>query len=145
MEWFAEWFADEPQRGKTVLTVIALAVTTVIICLGRKRLSLAVPIALVFLFLAAVSIPSSIPARPAAYRNACIYNLGMIRDAKIQWAKANNKLAGDVPTEDDLCRTNGGIGFLRFRLTCPSGGIYTVGSMRQNPTCSRSDKGHRLE
>ena len=145
MEWFAEWLADDPQRTQAVLLVIVLAVTTAIAWFGRKRLAVAMPAALLFFFLALSTIPNAVPARPAAYRNACIYNLGMIREAKVQWAEANNKLAGDVPTEADIYGTNGITGILRDRVFCPSGGIYTIGSMRQNPTCSLSAKGHRLD
>jgi len=139
------WLADNTRHGETVLTVMALAVTVAILWLGRKRLSLAIPIALVFLLLAAMSIPSAIPARPTAQRNACIHNLRQIRDAKIQWAGANNKPAGAIPTEDDLCGTNGNTGILRDRLYCPRGGTYTIEAVGKNPSCSFSNKGHRLE
>lgn len=140
-----EWFAENLQRGQTALTAIALAITIAILLLGRKRVILAGPLALVFLLLAAIAIPSAIPARPVAQRNACIYNLGLIRDAKIQWAGANNKLAGAIPIEVDLCGTNGNTGILREMPTCPRGGTYKIGDVGQNPSCSLSNKGHRLE
>jgi hypothetical protein len=139
------WLADNTRHGETVMTVIALCVTAAILLLGRKRLTLAIPIAFVFLLLAAASIPSVIPARPAAQRNACIHNLRQLRDAKIQWAGANNKTAGAIPTEGDLCGTNDNAGSLRDRPTCPRGGTYTIGAVGQNPSCSFSNKGHRLE
>jgi hypothetical protein len=139
------WLADNTRHGETVLTAMAFAFTAAILWLGRKRLILAIPIALVFLLLAAIAIPSAIPARPAAQRNACIFNLAMIRDAKIQWAGANNKPSGAIPTEDDLWGTNGNTGILRLPLICPRGGTYTIGAMGQNPSCSFSNKGHRLE
>jgi hypothetical protein len=139
------WLADNTRHGETVLIVMAFAVIAAILWLGRKRLSLAIPIALVFLLLAAIAIPSAIPARPTAQRNAYVYNLALIRDAKIQWAGANNKPVGAIPTEDDLCGTNGTTGILRDRPTCPRGGTYTIGAVGQNPSCSFSNKGHRLE
>jgi len=105
----------------------------------------AVPVALAFLLLAAIAIPSAIPARLTAQRNACIYNLRTIQSAKIEWAREHNKLAGDIPTDADICGTNGIAGILRHRLTCPGGGIYTMGAVGQSPTCSLSNKGHRLE
>jgi len=43
-----------------------------------------VPAAGLFLLFAAVAIPSAIPARTAALRNACVFNLRSIQDAKIQ-------------------------------------------------------------
>ena len=145
MEWLEEWLSDDLQRGQNVLLVIALAVTSAIILLGRKRLAIALPVALVFLLLAAMAIPSVIPARFAAQRNACIANLKQIRDAKNQWAGANSKLAGEIPTEADLLSTNKTTGLLRVYPTCPRGGTYTIGAVGKNPICSFSDKGHRLE
>jgi len=136
-----EWFVDYPRRGETALWIMAFAFAAAVIWLGRRRLILAIPVALAFLLLAAIAIPSAIPARRAAQRNACIHHLGKIRDAKIQWAGGNNKLAGDVPAEDDLYGANVTNGILR----CPRGGNYTIGALGQNPTCSLSGKGHRLE
>ena len=136
-----EWFVDEPRRGQIALTVVVLVAAAVGIWLGRKRLRVAVPVSLALLLLAAVIIPSAIPARPAAQRNACIFNLRAIQDAKTQWSSANAKLPGDIPTEADLYSTNG---VLRHASGCPRDGIYTIGTVGQNPTCTFSNKGHRL-
>jgi hypothetical protein len=140
-----EWFTDEPKRGQTALTLIALAITCAILWFGRKRLLLAILCAFVFLLVAAIAIPSFMPARPLAFRNACINNLRMIRDAKIRWASETRKPANAIPSENDLYGLNGTNGFLRHHLTCPGGGTYTFGSVSENPTCSLSEKGHRLE
>jgi hypothetical protein len=107
-------------------------------------LLLAVSVAVLFLFCAAAAIPSAIPAGLSAQRKACIMNLQMIQDAKTKWAKENRKLPNDVPTEADLYGTNGMSGVLRYRRSCPRGGIYTIGAVGQNPTCTFSAKGHRL-
>jgi hypothetical protein len=139
-----EWFVDDPHRGRTALTVIVLVAAAAGIWFGRKRLALAIPVSLVFLLLAAFAIPSAIPARPASQRNACIFNLRAIQDAKTEWARANNKLTTDIPTEVDLYGMNGTGGILRHRPDCPRGGIYTIGAVNQNPTCTFSNKGHRL-
>jgi hypothetical protein len=127
------------------LTLIALAVAAAIVAVGRKRLLWAIPFALIWLLLAAMVIPSYMPARPVAYRNACINNLRLIRDAKTRWAGEDGRLTNATPTEDDLYGVNGTNAFLRRRLTCPRGGIYTFGSVAENPRCSLSEKGHRLE
>ena len=140
-----EWLADDPERGETLLMAIALAIAAVIILLGRKRLLWAITGALVFLLLAAIAIPSWIPARAASQRAACIANLKQIRDVKIQWAEANHKAPDATPTEADLSATNRGTGILREFPACPRGGIYTIGSARQNPTCTFTSKGHRLD
>lgn len=98
-----------------------------------------------WLLLAAMAIPSYMPARPVAYRNACINNLLMIQDAKLRWAIENGKPTNAIPTDADLYGMNGTNGFVPHRLTCPRGGIYTFGTVAENPTCSLSEKGHRLE
>ena len=140
-----EWFTDDPRRGQTALTLIAFAVSVAILGLGRNRLLWAIPFALIWLLLAAMAIPSYMPARPIAYRNACINNLRLIRDAKARWATESGKLTNAIPTEHDLYAGNDTNGFLRHRLTCPRGGIYTFGSVAENPRCSLSEKGHRLK
>jgi hypothetical protein len=140
-----EWFIDDPHRGETALTLIALAVAVVILGVGRKRLLWAIPAVLVWLLLAAMAIPSAIPPRPAAQRNACINNLRQIQEAKAEWAREKRKLPTDIFIESDLYGLSGTNGFLRHRLACPRGGSYTFGSVAEKPTCSLSAKGHRLE
>ena len=140
-----EWFVDDPHRGQVALTVIALVIAVVGIWFGRKKLLVTIPVVLLFLLLAAIAIPSAIPARSASQRMACLFNLRAIQDAKTEWAKANKKLVTDVPTEADLYGTNATGGFLRHRPECPRGGIYTIGSVGQNPTCTFSNRGHLLQ
>jgi hypothetical protein len=140
-----EWLADDVDRGQAVLTAMALAIGVGIVWAGRKNLKWAVPLALGQLFLAAIVIPNAIPARPAAFRNACKNNLRLIQDAKARWAKAGNNRASDVPTENDLTAVKGAEAFLRFFPSCPGGGKYTIGSVGENPACSLASKGHALE
>jgi hypothetical protein len=65
-------------------------------------------------------------------RTACIANLRLIYAAKQAWALDKNKTDADMPTEQDLLPyLKGGV----FPV-CPSGGIYTIGSVGQSPTCS---------
>src|SRR5687768_9814248 len=110
-----EWFVEEPRRGQIALSFIALTLTLVIIWFGRRKLSVSVPGALMFLLLAAIAIPGAIPARPTAQRNGCIHNLRVIQTAKTQWAEENNKAGGVTPSENDLYGTNGTNGILRQR------------------------------
>lgn len=68
----------------------------------------------------------------AQQRNQCIANLRLIYAAKQAWALEKNKTDADVPTEQDLLPyIKGGV----FPI-CPSGGVYTIGSVGQVPTCS---------
>ena len=140
-----DWFVDDPRRGQIALTVIVLVAAAIGVWLGRKRLLLSLPIALLFLLLAAISIRGAIPARTAAQRAACIANLRALENAKAEWASANSKQPTDTPTEADLFGTNGVGGILRHRPDCPRGGVYTIGAVGQNPTCTFSNKGHRLQ
>ena len=67
-------------------------------------------------------------------KNACINNLRLIDAAKQQWAIENKKAATDTPTWDELK-----LYFGRARpgqMLCPSGGIYTIGTVTTVPTCS---------
>jgi hypothetical protein len=68
-------------------------------------------------------------------RNTCINHLRQIDAAKNQWALENNKVAGDIPTAQDIAPyikldANGNI------PGCPSGGTYTIGAVGVPPTCS---------
>jgi hypothetical protein len=133
-----EWVIEEPQRGQTALTIVALAVAAYIVFAGRKKLILSVPSALVFLLFAAMAIPGVIPARLAAQRNACIHNLKIIRDAKLDWEKQRT-LGQMAPTSNAVSQITG-----RVFPVCPRGGVYDVRGVGENPTCTLSNKGHRL-
>lgn len=139
-----EWLSEDINRGQTVLTCAALAITVALIWLGRKKLLITIPCALIFLFLAAIAIPSFIPARSTGHRNACVNNLRQIHDVKIEWARVNHKLPTDVPAEADLYGTNGTNGFLRHKLVCPDGGQYAFDAVNEDPKCSLADHGHKL-
>jgi hypothetical protein len=64
--------------------------------------------------------------------NICISNLRFIDAAKNEWATAHNATNGDTVTANQL--TN----YLPHAIMpeCPSGGIYKIGKIGQNPTCS---------
>jgi hypothetical protein len=86
--------------------------------------------------LAAIAIPNFVKARTTSQQNACINNLRQLDAAKNQWALEKGKKSGDVPTKEDL------MPFLRSWPVCPQGGIYTIGSVGESPTCSIP--GHKL-
>lgn len=74
--------------------------------------------------------------------NACINNLRQIEGAKLQWALEHNAPSNAVPVwaniQPYLGRGTGGT-----LLVCPQGGVYTIGALTNNPTCSI--KGHALD
>lgn len=136
-----EWFVDEPHRGEALLRALTLLAVVVGLWLGRRQLLLTSLCALVFLIIAAMAIPSIIPAKTSSQRMACTFHLRAIADAKSQWARENAKLPTAIPSEADLY---GEAQPLRHKLECPRGGRYVIGAVNENPTCSFADKGHKL-
>ena len=66
-------------------------------------------------------------------RRACISNLKLIDAAKTQWALERQKTSGAVPTMADIAP------YMKGVPSCPAGGVYTVGSLNELPTCSMKD------
>ncbi len=75
------------------------------------------------------------------HMNACINNLRLIDAAKQQWALENKKQSTDTPTMDDLKPYFGNNQNANLPA-CPDGGVYTVGSVAEKPTCNIA--GHAL-
>lgn len=83
--------------------------------------------------MAAIAIPNFVKARTTAQMYACISNLRQIDGAKQMWALDNKKQTTDTPTAQELdtyVRPNFG------SLKCPAGGVYTIHSLGEMPTCS---------
>jgi chromosome segregation ATPase len=72
--------------------------------------------------------------------NACVNNLHLLEAAKRQWAQQNGKQPADAPTMEDLRPSFGPNG---VAPVCPDGGVYTLGAMSEQPTCSIA--GHALK
>jgi hypothetical protein len=83
--------------------------------------------------LAAIAIPNFVKARTTAQMNACVSNLRQIDGATQLWAAENKKEAADKPTAQDLdAYLKGGLSALK----CPAGGVYTLSTAGERPTCS---------
>ena len=90
--------------------------------------------------LLAIFVGLLLPSRVADRSNPverCWGHLKEIELAKRLWAEDENKPTNAVPTTDDLFATNSP---LRAVLICPSGGIYTLGSVAEKPRCSRKSR-----
>lgn len=76
---------------------------------------------------------------PASY-DSCINNLRQIDGAKQQWALEHGMKVGDNVNWEDITP------YLRLKNSprpwCPHGGVYTLGTLAENPRCSV--KGHVL-
>ena len=77
------------------------------------------------------------PKRMAS-TSSCIECLRQLAGAKDQWAIENQKSGTDTPTFADLTS-------IRKLPVCPQGGVYTLHSVAEDPTCSFGNpRGHTL-
>src|SRR5678815_1449419 len=81
--------------------------------------------------LLAIATPAFISARNGAKAKACQGNLCQILSAKERWAMDNNKSPDDVPTQGELTPY-----YTQSVPICPSSGTYTLGTLKEIPTCS---------
>ena len=90
--------------------------------------------------LAALAVPNYLRARDSTRKNTCINNLRQLDSAKHQWAQERQKAETAIPTSDDLKV------YIKNDVypSCPAGGVYTIGALSSDPTCSKSDIGHIL-
>jgi hypothetical protein len=137
-----DWLLDEPGRADRAALCVVIIFTAIGVWLGRKRLVVTLPVALIFLVVTAAWIPSIDWGNRVSNQNHCINNLRFIYMAKAEWAQANHKLPTDVPTVADLIGTNKSL--LHSIPVCPSGGTYTVGAVNEDPKCSLATHGHKL-
>ena len=110
--------------------------------------------ALVMVVLVVIAIPNFLPPRLTASQNVCFSNLQVIQVAKKRWAEIYEKSATDTPTELDLFSESNAVAFSRgtkyspaafTRMpACPAGGVLTIGTMSEEPTCSSGFDGHSV-
>jgi hypothetical protein len=81
----------------------------------------------------AIAIPNFVKARSTAQANACINNLREIDAAANQFAMEHNKTNGEaINFPNDLTPY-----FKQGKVpACPAGGIYSIKSVGEMPTCS---------
>jgi hypothetical protein len=70
----------------------------------------------------------------------CVANLKLLHGAKEAWALEFKKADTDVPQSADLF---GDLGYIQSEPTCPAGGTYKWGAVREKPTCSLGGPGHQ--
>jgi len=64
---------------------------------------------------------------------SCQSMLHRIQGAKDTWALEHRRSDTDTPTDADLF---GPSGYIREKPSCPLGGTYTLGVVREHPRCS---------
>ncbi|MDD5495480.1 MAG: prepilin-type N-terminal cleavage/methylation domain-containing protein [Candidatus Omnitrophica bacterium] len=88
----------------------------------------------------AIALPNYLKTSTVSKKTICINNLKQIDAAIDQWAMENDIPKGAQATEEVYDYVNGS------RITCPSGGVYTLHSVGSKPqvTCSLENEGHKL-
>ena len=110
-------------RGKSAFTLVEIMIVVGVIAL-----------------LASIAVPNYLRARRSTWKSTCINNLRQLDSAKHQWAQERQKTDTDVPSPDDLKV------YIKNEVypSCPAGGVYTIGALNTDPTCSKSGEGHAL-
>jgi hypothetical protein len=106
----------------------------------RKRI-IAIIVGSLSLLLFAISAPSLKPAWPQAKRNACLFNMKRIQEAKETFAKANSKNEFYEPTEPEIAA------FFKHGLPCCpiDNKPYVIGKIDGLPACPNAKlRGHVL-
>ena len=89
----------------------------------------------VIAILSAIAVPNYVKARRSAQSATCIANLRQIEHAVAMWALDKNQPGSATPVWADLMPD-----YIRGDpanpIKCPAGGLYTIGSAAQWPTCS---------
>jgi hypothetical protein len=65
----------------------------------------------------------------------CLNNLRLIESGKMQWSLEQHKTFNQTPTLEDL-RTYIGRGSNGVMPECPMHGVYTLGTVGEEPSCS---------
>ena len=86
--------------------------------------------------------PDFVKARPAPPCSRCVANLKVLVGAKATWALDNHLAGRDTPLDSDLF---GPDKYLREKPQCPEGGVYRLGAVAENPTCSLGGTRHSLD
>ena len=74
-------------------------------------------------------------------QTACTSNLEALKRVKQEWAAKTGKPADATPTEEDLF----GRSWTNRMPVCPAGaGVYRIGKLSENPTCSLGGPAHSV-
>ncbi|HET6452760.1 MAG TPA: prepilin-type N-terminal cleavage/methylation domain-containing protein [Armatimonadota bacterium] len=91
-------------------------------------------VVLIIGILLAIAVPNFVKARETSRAKACVSNLKQIDSAKEQWAMDTK--AGDTDPGPLMTAIAGSGLYIKAEPECPSGGVYTIGLIGADPTCS---------
>ena len=83
----------------------------------------------------AIAANTWIRQRTLAQARSCQENLSKIDGVKEQWAMEQRMDASAVPQWTDLISADGS-GYLKSQPACPAMGVYTIGSVSAQATCT---------
>ncbi len=92
--------------------------------------------------LIAIAVPSFLRAREISRRNACQENQSKIDGAKQQWALEEGAGASASPSWANLV---GNDLYIRKSPDCPADGVYAIGDMVTDPSCTLSANNNGFE
>src|SRR4051794_29667277 len=104
-----------------------------------RKLAL-VMIGLILIVLAYLKAPEFLGHRAISADGACMANLEALKRTKEEWRAAAPRKLDAQPTEGDLF----GPSWTNRMPVCPAGGIYRIGSLSEDPTCSLGGPAHRV-
>ncbi len=97
-------------------------------------------VVLIIGILLGIAVPNFIRARETSRSKACIANLKQIDTAKEQYAMDQKLSVGDTSIAADALNgastLSGPGGYIKASVVCPASGVYTVGNIGTNPSCS---------
>jgi prepilin-type N-terminal cleavage/methylation domain-containing protein len=78
-----------------------------------------------------IAVPQFLDARTNSRLSSCLSNLREIESAKDIWAQQTGQAPTATPAQADLVP-----GFMQAFPTCPAAGVYTIGNLLTNPSCT---------
>ncbi len=87
----------------------------------------------------ALLVPNFVPVHVSSHTPPCVLLLKQLQGAKATWAEEFKKKDSDIPSDSDLF---GSDKYMREKPTCPSGGVYRLGTVATNVTCSLGGPEH---
>lgn len=88
-------------------------------------------VVLIIGILLAIAVPNFVRARETSRARTCVANLKQVDSGKEQYAMENRLAAGAAVAWANLVPN-----YLKRQPACPSGGVYTIGNVGTDPTCS---------
>src|SRR4051812_41879377 len=94
----------------------------------------------IIIAVAYLKLPALLRPRAISADSACVANLESLKSAKQNWQTAAKRRLDCRPTEEELF----GPLWTSSMPVCPGGGIYNIGSVSEDPTCTLGGPAHSI-